>query len=132
MPKSDIQYPEGAIKGMCEIRALVRRARKGEKIIVYEAIPKNPPCLFQSTFGKNARFDKGDLNIINVKVEKSINTLDSEEALLEVQLRYFNLAGYNKKITYKYSDGTAFLFTNYLLARAYFMRATRVVQNEQD
>lgn len=125
---SKIEYPEGAIKGMCEIRALVRQARKGEKIIVYEAMDS---CLFQSTFGKKARFTQSNPGIINVQVEKSIDTLDSEKAMLEVQLRYFNLAGYNKKITYKYSDGTAFLFTNYLLARAYFMRATRVVQNEK-
>lgn len=121
-----IEFPEGAIKTRAELEDLVSLAQAGEKVFIYEAMCSEfySPVVYQCELSKHTKIDKR--LIWNVKCKGILGPVGTEP-IQNIEIRNYNLLG-----SLHSEDDGYFMFSNYLLARAYWMRREKHYQERQN
>lgn len=107
---------------MAEVDALMARAQAGEQIFIYEVLYyKDGTSLYMNELGK---YCKHDTHMMRLAKSDLCSTEGSPSSPLVIIFSWYNFADH--------CDGKSFLFTNALLARAYWMRCNKGAAREQD
>lgn len=104
-----IKRPVGAIETLAEVKALIERAKTGERVVIYEVLYST---FYANRLCVNSVLDDSYLKNVCVTTIKGVE---------QPKLKLINLSFYDLDEALRPNE--FFLFSNYWLARAYFMRS---------